>query len=93
MQLSMELNDDISGLKDSIREVLVTITPERCHQVMLSVRRRSKPCVQWGGQCFDNLCKVAILRFSLGGTETRKNGALSAKTAAFLNEQVGVLAV
>ena len=36
----MELDDDISELRDSIREVLVTITPEMCRQDMLSVRRR-----------------------------------------------------
>ena len=35
----MELNDSVSELKDSIGEVLVTITPEIFRQVMLSMRR------------------------------------------------------
>ena len=63
IKLSMELNDDISELKDSIGEVLVTITPEMCRQAMLSMRRGLQPCVQSGGQYLENLCKVANLRF------------------------------
>ena len=57
----MELNDNVSGLKDSIGQVLVTIEPEMCRQAMISVRRRLELCVQSGGQCFENLCKVANL--------------------------------
>ena len=49
-KLSMELNDNISELKDSIAEVLVTITPEMCLQIMLSARRRLQLCVQSAGQ-------------------------------------------
>ena len=45
IKLSMELNDDISELKDSIGKVLVTITPEICHQAMLSKQRRLQLCV------------------------------------------------
>ena len=37
IKLSMELNDDIIELKDSFGEVLVTITPEMCRKVMLSM--------------------------------------------------------
>ena len=80
----MELNDDISELKDGIGEALVTITTEMCRQVMLSMRRRLQSCVQSGGQYFENLCKVANLHFRQGGTLTRKSGALSAKTAPVL---------
>ena len=57
----MELNDNISELKVSIEEVLVTITPEIVYQVMLSVRSRLELCFQSGGQYFENLCKVASL--------------------------------
>ena len=60
-KLSMELNDDISELKDIIGKVLVTITPEMRLQVMLSMRRRLHPCAQPGDQCFENLYKVANL--------------------------------
>ena len=81
IKLSMELNDGISELKDSIGEVHATITPEMCHQsdapvcshvlacvlacdtTSLSVRPRLQPCVQPGGQCFDDLRKVTNLRF------------------------------
>ena len=90
IKLSIELNDDISGVKDSVGEVLVTITPEMCHQVILTMRRRLQPCLQSGGQYFENLCKVAILRFRQGGTPTRKCVALSAKTEPFLKKQAGV---
>ena len=45
----MEMNDDISELKDSIGQVLVTITPEMCRQIMLSLPRRLQLCVQSGG--------------------------------------------
>ena len=63
----MELNDNVSELKDSIGEVLVTITPEMGRQVMLIVRRRLPLCVQSGGQYFENLCKVANLLFRQEG--------------------------
>ena len=54
----LELNDNVSDLKDSIGVVLVTITPEIFRQVMLSVRRllqlqscravrTSTICVEW----------------------------------------------
>ena len=36
----MELNVNLSELKDSVAEVLVTITPEMCRQVMPNVRHR-----------------------------------------------------
>ena len=58
----MELNGDISELKDSIGEVLVTITPQKCRQVMLSVRSRLQLCVQSSGKYFENLCKVSNLQ-------------------------------
>ena len=58
----MELNDNVSELKDSIGEVLVTITPEMCRQVMLSVRRPLQLCVQSGCQYLEQLCEVANLR-------------------------------
>ena len=82
----MELNDDISELKDSIEEVLVIITPEMCRHVMLSVRRCLELCVQSGGQYFEDLCKVTNLRFREGGTPISKSGAISAKTAPFLKK-------
>ena len=63
IKLSMEMNDDTSDLKDSFGEVLVTITCEMCRQIMISVRSRLELCVQSGGQCFENLCKVASLHF------------------------------
>ena len=59
----MELNGNISELEDSIGEVLVTITPETCCQVMLGVRCRLQFCVKSGCQYFENLCKVTNLRF------------------------------
>ena len=61
----MKLNDNISELKDSIGEILVTITPETCHQVMLSVRPRLQSRVQSDGRYFENLYKVANLRLVL----------------------------
>ena len=54
----MELKNDISELKGSIGEVLVTITPEMCRQAMLSMRRRLQPCVQSGRQYFENLSRI-----------------------------------
>ena len=51
----MELSDNVSGLKDSIGEALVTITPGMYRQSMLSVRRRLQLCVQSGYQHFE-LC-------------------------------------
>ena len=53
----MELTDNVSELKDSIGEVLATITPKMCHQVMLSTRQCLQLLVQSGGQYFMNLCK------------------------------------
>ena len=64
----MELNDNVSGLKDSIGQVLVTIKPEMCRQAMISVRRRLELFVQSGGQCLENLCKVA--NYTLGTMDT-----------------------
>ena len=58
----MELKYDISELKDSTGEVLAIITPEVCRQVMVSMQRRLRPCVQSGGQYFENLFKVANLQ-------------------------------
>ena len=43
-KMFMELNGHASELQDW--EVLVTITPKKCHQAMLSVRRRSQLCAQ-----------------------------------------------
>ena len=51
----MELNDNASELKDDIGDVLVTITPEMCLQVMLCVWRHLQRCVQSGGQYFEKL--------------------------------------
>ena len=87
----MELKNDISELKDSIGEVLAVIPPEVCRHVMLSMQRRLRPCVQSGGQYFENLFKVANLHHRQGGTPTSKSGAISAKTAPFLKKkQVGL---
>ena len=63
----MELNDDIRELKDSFGEVLVTITPEMCRQVMINVRRCLELCVQPGGQCLENLCKASNFHFRQEG--------------------------
>ena len=63
----MELNDNVSELKDSIGQVLVTITPEMCLQIMLSLPRRLQLCVQSVGQYFQNLCKIANSRFKQEG--------------------------
>ena len=91
IKLFMELKADISELKDSFGNVLDTITPKMCRQVMLSMQHRLQPCVQSGGQCFENLFKVANLHPRQGGTPTRKSGAISVKTAPFLKKkQVGV---
>ena len=84
------MNDDISELQDSFWEVLITIKPEMCHQVMISVRRRLELGVQSGGQCFENLCIIAKLRVRQGGTPIRISGALSAKTTFFLKKRVCV---
>ena len=46
----MELINVISELKNSIGEVLVTITPEICCQGMLSVQSRLQLYVKSGGQ-------------------------------------------
>ena len=81
-KLSLELKEDISELKDSIGEVLVTITPEMC-RAMLSVRRCLQPYVQSGGQCFENLCKSRIY-------DLDREGHKLAKAAPFRKEQVGV---
>ena len=53
----MGLNDNVRELKYSIGGVLVTITPEMHHQVMLSMRRLLQLYAQLGGQHFENLCK------------------------------------
>ena len=39
-----ELNGNVSELDDSIRKVLVDVTPEMCRQFMLIVRRNLQLC-------------------------------------------------
>ena len=46
----MELNGNVSEVKISIGEVLVTIIAQLCRQVMFSVRRRLQLRVQSCGQ-------------------------------------------
>ena len=45
----------LTELKDSISEVLGTITPELCQQVIANMRRRLQLCDQLGGRHFEHL--------------------------------------
>ena len=57
----MELIEDIGELKDSIWEVLVTITLEMCHQVTINVRLRLQLSIQSGSQYSGNRSIVEVL--------------------------------